>query len=195
MAARALNAARREYVLILLGTGFILFRVIGFIDAEPRIYPDTGTYEHVARAPILSADFLAGWRSPTLPLLYKLVTGIRPGFGHSSRSRSCAGLRWPSRPPRRSASAGCGQWPLRPYWCCARPEIVLWDAALLSESVSLSLTAALTASWLWIVRRPSPWAYAAMLALAAAWAMARDPHPYGGSGAGPGPGRLDRLVQ
>src|SRR4051812_46841237 len=75
MLAHAFRVAGREYVLILLAVGYILFRLIGFIDAEPRTYPDTDTYEHVARAPILSADFLAGWRAPTLPLLYKLVTG------------------------------------------------------------------------------------------------------------------------
>jgi hypothetical protein len=50
--------------------------------------------------------------------------------------------------------------------------------ALLSESISLSLTAALTAAWLWIARRPSWWAYGVMLALAGAWTLARDPHAY-----------------
>ena len=48
------------------------------------------------------------------------------------------------------------------------PENVLWDADLISESVSLSLTAALVASWLWILRRPSWWSYGATLVIAAA---------------------------
>src|SRR4051812_44306790 len=179
MAAHAFKVARREYVLILLATGFVLFRVIGFIDAEPRTYPDTGTYEHVALAPILSADFLAGWRAPTLPLLYKLVTGDQARiWAQLAISIVC----WLALAA--AVAATIRERRLRPLAFGAvlvfalAPEIVQWDAALLSESVSLSLTAALTAAWLWILRRPSPWAYGTMFALAAAWALARDPHAY-----------------
>lgn len=179
MAAHAFKVARREYVLILLAAGFVLFRVIGFNGTEPRIFPDTGTYEHVAATPIRSIDFRAGWRAPTVPLLYKLVTGDQARiWAQLAISIVCwlalavavaATIR-----ERRLRAPAFGAVLL----FALAPEVVLWDAGLLSESVSLSLTAALTAAWLWIVRRPSPWAYGTMLALTAAWALARDPHGY-----------------
>ena len=78
MVAEALKIGRREYVLTILAAAYVLFRVIGFIGAEPRIFPDTGTYEHVARAPILSAEFIAGWRSPH-PRRHTFPAGVPSG--------------------------------------------------------------------------------------------------------------------
>jgi len=54
----------------------------------------------------------------------------------------------------------------------------MWDPLLLSESLSVSLTAALAASWLWLLRDPTWPRVALMLATAAAWTLARDPHAY-----------------
>jgi hypothetical protein len=179
MAERALHAARREYLLVLLAAVYVLFRLIGFLDADPRTFRDTSGYEDVAGYSILSPGFLAGGRAPTLPLLYKLVTGDEARiWAQLVISIAC----WLA-----VAAAVAGtvrERLLRPLGFGAvllfslAPEIVLWDAVLLSESVSLSLTAALIAAWLWIARRPSPWSYGAMLALTAAWVMARDPHAY-----------------
>ena len=75
MAQRALNLARREPLLVLLALCYVLFRVIGFIHVEPRAFRDTIDFERAAGFPILSNDFLAGAEPPTVPLLYKLVTG------------------------------------------------------------------------------------------------------------------------
>ena len=179
MVARALSVARCEPVLVLLAAAYILFRVVGFLDAEPRGFRDTLGYEHAADQPILRDDFLAGGRPPTLPLLYKLVTGDEARiWAQLLISIAC----WLALAA--AVAAAIRERPLRPLafgtvlLFALAPELVLWDATLLSESISLSLTAALVAAWLWIVRRPSPWAYGTMLALAAAWVLARDPHAY-----------------
>jgi hypothetical protein len=179
MVARAIEIARRERVLLLLAAGFVLFRVIGFLDVEPRISPDGVAYDNAAKEPILSADFLAGGRPPTLPLLYKVVTGNDARiWTQLAISIAC----WLALAAAVAASIGARR--LRPLAFGAvlvfalADHIVLWDARLLAESVSLSLLAALVAAWLWIVRRPSPCAYGVMLALALAWALARDLHAY-----------------
>jgi hypothetical protein len=179
MFARALSVARRERVLVLLAAAYILFRLVGFLAAEPRGFNDTVEYEHTAGQTILSRDFLAGGRPPTLPLVYKLVTGDDARiWAQLLISITC----WLALAGAVATTIRTRA--LRPLTFSAvlvfalAPEIVLWDATLLSESVSLSLTAALVAAWLWILRRPSPSAYGAMLALAAAWVFARDPHSY-----------------
>src|SRR4051812_39215883 len=156
MAAPAFKVARREYVLILVAAGYVLFRVIGFIGAEPRIFPDTGTYEHVAREPIMSIDFRAGWRAPTVPLFYKLVSGNEARIWIQLALSIVCWLALAA-----AVAATISERRRRPLAFSAvllfalAPEVVLWDAGLLSESVSLSLTAALTAAWLWIARWPS----------------------------------------
>jgi hypothetical protein len=176
---RALDFARRERVLILVAVAFVLFHLIGFVHAQPRTFPDTATYEVTAGEPVLSADFLAGWRAPTLPLLYKFVTGDEARiWAQLAISIVC----WLALAVAVAVTIRDRR--LRPWAFAAvllfalAPAVVLWDATLLSESVSISLTAAVVATWLWIVGRPSWWAYGAMVVLAAAWALARDPNGY-----------------
>ncbi|MFL5868417.1 MAG: hypothetical protein ACJ766_15060, partial [Thermoleophilaceae bacterium] len=52
--------------------------------------------------------------------------------------------------------------------------ITQWDRVILSESLGISLTAALFAAWLALVRAPNGWTVAAVLATTALWAFTRD---------------------
>ena len=185
MAARALDLVRREYILVLIAGGYVLFRVAGFAEAEPETFIDTSSYERTADQPLTSQDFLAGARAPTLPLLYGMVTGDEARIWMQlGISIACwlalAGV----------VAAAIRDRVLRPLAFGAvllfalAPEIVLWDAALLSESVSLSLTAALVAAWIRALGHPSAWAYGLVLAVSAAWALVRDPHAYVAAGIG-----------
>jgi hypothetical protein len=60
----------------------------------------------------------------------------------------------------------------------ATTEIILWDPLLLSESLSLSLTALLLAGWLWLVRAPTWGRVAALLTVTVLWTFTRDSHAY-----------------
>lgn len=186
MAAQPAPAvARRERVLVGLASAYVLFRVTGFLEAEPRTFNDTSGYESTGDHSVLSVDFLAGSRAPTVPFLYMLVTGddarIWAQLAISIASwlalAASVAASVQNRVMRRVSFAAVLLFALA-------PEVVIWDAALLSESVSVSLAAALVACWLQIARRPSAWAYALMLALAAAWTLARDPHAYVAAGLG-----------
>ena len=163
----------------MLAAAYVLFRLVGFLDAEPREFNDTAEYEHAARNAVLSFDFVTAGRAPILPLLYKLISGDQARIWAQLLISIVCWLALAI-----AVAATIRERRLRPYafalvlLFALAPEIVLWDATLLSESISLSLMAALVAAWLWILRRPSPWAYGVMLALAVAWVYARDPHAY-----------------
>jgi hypothetical protein len=60
----------------------------------------------------------------------------------------------------------------------ATTQIILWDPLLLSESVSLSLTALLLAAWLLFVRSPTWLGVAGVLGITLLWTFARDSHAY-----------------
>ncbi|MEK6276667.1 MAG: hypothetical protein AABM29_01450 [Actinomycetota bacterium] len=129
--------------------------------------------------PLFSEEFVAGWRAPTLPLLYKVLSsdGLRIA-GQLAISITCwlalAAVLSSSLADRRMQVLGF----VSVLVFSLSPEILLWDPDLLSESISISLTAALAASWLLLLRDPTGFRVALMLAIAAAWTWARDPHPY-----------------
>jgi hypothetical protein len=164
---------------VLLAGVYVLARVIAFDGAEAREFHDTIDYKEVADAPILSKKFLAGDHPPTVPLVYKLLgTGDRLLAGQLVFSIACwlalaaataSTLR--DRRVRVVAFAAILAFSLS-------QGILLWDSVLLSESVSISLTAALVAAWLLFIRRPALWSLALVLVLTGFWGLARDPHAY-----------------
>jgi hypothetical protein len=174
---RAALAARQP--LVALALIYAAVRVLAFLEVDPRGFPDTGVYERVAAAPLLSEGFLAGGRPPTVPLAYKLLGGEEARVaGQLVLSIAC--WTWLA-----AATAAALRTPwLRVAGFAAvlglslSHEIQLWDAALLSESIALSLTAALAASWLQLIRRPTAGGVAVMLAVSALWALSRDPNAY-----------------
>jgi hypothetical protein len=56
--------------------------------------------------------------------------------------------------------------------------ITQWDTVILSESLGVSLTAAVLAAWLVFVRAPSWWTIGAVMASSVAWALVRDTNAF-----------------
>lgn len=159
---------------------YVLARLAGFVGVGARVFPDTASYVDVARRPPLSLEFLASERSWTLPLLYKLPSDGARAWGQFVVSAICwLGLALAvasSMRSKRTVIAGflavlvfsCSVW------------VTQWDAVLLSESVSLSLTAGVLALWLVVARRPTWPVVAAVLAVSTLWVFARDTNAYVG---------------
>jgi hypothetical protein len=124
-------------------------------------------------------DFYTGVRGWTVPLVYKLVPGDWPRvLVQLGLSIACwtvlaavvaIGIRRPS---------------LRPFAFVAvllfslSFEVVAWDSILLSESLSLSLGAALVAAWLTLVDRQGRAALVVVLCLTLLWVGTRDTNAY-----------------
>jgi hypothetical protein len=161
---------------VLAGLAYVGLRLAAYLPSSIRTFPDSGTYLHVAEQPLLSAEFLAGWNGWTVPLLYKILP-------NSDGARSAAQL---------AISIGCwmtlgavAAWcvqhqKLRPIAFCLvllfslSVLITQWDPVILSESLTLSLTAAVLAAWLAFVRAPGGWTIAAVLGTTLLWSFARD---------------------
>ncbi len=162
------------YFWILLA--YVLIRLSGFYGVQQVSYPDTDGYLEVTNHSIFSLDFVAGGRPWTVPLLWKLIPAadIWRAREHFVLSLVC----WPLLA---WAAARC----LRPglvrylgfgailIFSMSFP-IIRWDTVMLSESVSLSLTALVLAGWLELVRLPRPAMVIAVLAATLVWVFARD---------------------
>lgn len=140
---------------------------------------DTPTYEVTVEAPLWSLDFFAGLRPFTVPLFWKILADDHARIaGHLFVSIAC----WLALAAAVAACTRDGV--LRKVAFAlvlafsATTEIILWDQLLLSESLSLSLTALLLAAWLWLVRAPSRGRVALLLVVALFWTFTRDSHAY-----------------
>lgn len=166
--------SRTPYALILFG--YLLLRAGGFLGVETVEYRDTAGYLEVASHSVFSLDFLAGGRSWTVPLLWKLLpdADAERAAGQFLVSVAC----WP-------LLAGAVARSLRPT--ALRPvafatvllfslslAVIRWDHVMLSESVSISLTALMLAGWLELVRAPRRGLVVALLGVTLLWVFARD---------------------
>jgi hypothetical protein len=155
---------------------YVGLRLAAFLPASVAEWPDTGTYVHTADQPILSAEFWAGWRAPTVPFVYKVLPDVSAwrAAGQLVASIAC----W-------LALAGVVAWCVRGRGMrLAAFGVVLlfslsvwltqWDTVILSESLSVSVTAAVLAAWLAFARAPNAWTVAAVLATTLPWALVRD---------------------
>jgi hypothetical protein len=178
VAAGAGNALRAfadtPYAWILVA--YVLIRLSGFYGVQQVSYQDTDGYLEVTKHPVWSLDFLAGGRPWTVPLLWKVLpdADVWRARGHFGLSLVC----WPILA---WAVARCLRPGLMPYlgfgvvliFSMSFP-IIRWDDVMLSESVSLSLTALVVAAWLELVRVPRPAMVVAVLAATLFWVFARD---------------------
>jgi uncharacterized SAM-binding protein YcdF (DUF218 family) len=164
----------------LVAAAYVALRLAAFLPSSTLQYPDSGTYLHVAAQPLFSSDFLAGWRPWTLPLLYKVLPNYDDWrtAGQLVISIAC----W-------LALAGAVAWNVRRRGMQAVAFglvllfslsiwITQWDRLLLTESLSVSLTAAVLAAWLVLARAPSGWTIAVVLATTLLWAFVRDTDAY-----------------
>jgi hypothetical protein len=157
---------------------YLLFR-LGSYPRNVVACGDTATYEHVAGLALSSWRFWAGERGFTVPLFLKLF--------HTPNWRGDAQLAFSicSWLALAAATARC----VRVGWLrvaafaavlafSLTTAIVLWDAILMSESLTLSLTALLLAAWLELVRSPRPLWAGVVLAVSVLWVFARDTNAY-----------------
>lgn len=151
-------------------------RLAAFLPASPRVFPDSGTYVEHSRQSLFGQAFWAGPRPPTLPLLYKLLpdgdswrTGaqlaisIVSWLALAAAVAWCVGRRWVRLAGFALVLAfSCTVW------------VTQWDAVVLSESLSISLSALVLAAWLAYARGPGAWSAGAALAGTLAWVLVRD---------------------
>ncbi len=161
-----------------IGLIYALFRVGSFTNMPDRV-TDTPSYERVAHLALWNWRFYAGERGFTIPLFFKIF--------QSSESRSIAQLVFSmlawlvlAAVVARSIQS---EW-FRPVvfvivlGISLTTEVVLWDALLLSESVTFALCALLVAAWIQLVRTPRPFWVVAVLVLSLFWTFARDTNAY-----------------
>jgi hypothetical protein len=179
---RVLGARAFPLAVVLAGLVYVGLRLAAFLPSSTRTFPDSGTYLHVAIQPLLSPDFLAGWRGWTVPLLYKLLpdSDAARSAGQLAISVAC----WLALA---AVVARCVQ---RPAFRLVAFSLVLlfslsvwitqWDRVILSESVAISLGAVVVAAWLAVAgaNAPGRWAIVAVLATTLLWTFARDTNAY-----------------
>ncbi|MGH2972065.1 MAG: hypothetical protein ACRDLE_08075, partial [Gaiellaceae bacterium] len=179
-AGRALAAVRTSSFALYSGIGLVyaLFRFGSYTYMPDRV-TDTPTYEHVAHLALWNWRFYVGERGFTIPLFFKIVQG--------SESRALAQLVFSTIAWLVLAAvvARCIEvgW-FRPVVFAfvlaisLTTEVILWDALLLSESVTFALMALLVAAWIQLVRTPRGLWVVWVLVLSLLWAFARDTNAY-----------------
>lgn len=167
---------RALWPFALVLAAYVAWRLAGFAGVTTLAYRDSESYLEVAGESLLSADFWAGGRPWTLPLIYKLLpdSDQARAIGQLVLSIAC----W-------SALAAAVARSLRPtpYRVAAFALVLLfslafsvvrWDRLMLSESVSISLTVAVTAAWLELVHAPRRATVLAVLGISLLWVFTRD---------------------
>ncbi len=171
---------RDWWPLALLAVAYVVVRVVAFSGVTPVAYRDSVSYVDVSDQSLLSGAFWAGARPWTVPLLYKVLPD-----GDSARTIGqlvVSILGWGALAV---ASARCVR--PRAYRIVTFAvvaafsltfSVLRWDRLVLSESVSISLTAAVVAAWLELVRAPRRGAILALLATNLLWVFSRDSNAY-----------------
>ena len=164
---------------MLLAAAYVAARVVVFLPAGTRTFRDTGGYESVADASVVSFWFVSGVFPPVVPFVLKVFgTGdaaftfqliLSIGCWLALAASVVASLRHPVL--RVAGFAAVLVFSLH-------RDVVQWDLLLLSESVAVSLTVAAVAAWLHAARRMTPRRVALAVVVTGAWVFARDPHAY-----------------
>lgn len=165
---------------VLAAVAYAGLRLAAYLPSSIGFYGDAEIYIAVTGEPLLSKEFLAGWRPWTVPLFYKLMpdSDTARAAGQLVISISCwlalaAAVAWNIRRPRVRIVAFC-----LVLLFSLSVWITQWDRIILSESLALSLAAAVLAAWLALVRAPSGWTIAAVVGTTLLWVFARDSIAY-----------------
>ena len=160
----------------LLAALYLGVRLAAYVGVAAKQYPDSQSYLDVAKARFLGGEFFAGARPWTLPLLYKILpdSDTYRSAGQFVVSVVC----WLALA---AVTARCVQdHRLRPIafgvvlLFSLSSSITRWDHLILTESLAVSLTAAVLAAWLAFIRRPTGLSVAAVLLVSLLWAFVRD---------------------
>lgn len=154
---------------------YVTLRYLAFARANSTFGDSTG-YHESSHFPLLSERFLAGRRSFPVPLFWKLVHGSETTIAYAQLGLSVACWWFLARTVAEMVQ---GRWMRLAAFCAVllfslSATIVQWDRDLLSESVTLSLTALLFALSLRVVARPTPLLLGATLLVGLLWGFARD---------------------
>lgn len=166
----------REALLAVVIWGTFSWFVLWQASLSPQLlWQDSNAYLAVAAHPLWSTAFWAGTYPPLVPLLWK-VTGSTSGFVVAQGGLAVVAWgflaltvsRLLATPPRRLAA-----FTVLLAFASVTP-VVLWNRSVLSESVSLSLVAALFGSLVLLARRPSWPRIMAVVANAVVMVSVRD---------------------
>lgn len=165
-------------LLIFLVVAFFRIRAVQHVN--PWQSPDTKGYIQQARGSIFSTDFFLGHRGFTIPLLYK-IAGIqidRIVWFQALASLLCGGaLGFALLKSISNHWIGLAAFGLAMVFGMGR-EIIVWDAAILSESFSLSLLALTLAFALLLIAKWTKTRLAVLLVTALLWIFARDTNAF-----------------
>ena len=170
-----LRAYRPSYWTIWAALIYTTLRYLAFAKANSTFGDSTG-YRESSHFPFFSERFLAGRRSFPVPLFWKIVHGGDTAIVSAQLVFSIACWWFVATT---IASFITNRWlRLATFWFVLlfslTTPIVQWDRNLLSESVTLSLTALLFALALRAVARPTNGTVAAALVVGGLWMFARD---------------------
>ncbi len=173
---QGVRGSRPELIVAL---AYVLVRVIAVLGIGATHAQDTLSYLEVARLGPFSEAMLAGPRAPAVPLFYKLLASddLRV-VGQVTLSIFC----WLALAAVLAALTTKRKLRLVAFTAVLlfslAPQVTHWDPILLSESLTVSLTAAVLAAWLWLVHRPSwRWLVAAAV-ITLIWVFTRDTNAY-----------------
>ena len=172
------HATRVRASFGLLAMLYVSLRVAGFVAVAVVRFRDSTSYLDVAREPLSSKAFFAGARPWAVPLFYKVLpdSDAYRTAGQLVVSVLC----WLALA---TVTARCVRDERLQFVAFAvvlvfslSSSITRWDTLILSESLAVSLTAAVIATWLALLRvaRPSAVSIAAVLVVTLLWTFARD---------------------
>lgn len=170
---------RERFLLLSSASVYLVLRALAFERGVQR-WSDTSSYLSQASVPLRSRDFFAGTRGFTVPLLWRLLpqsatvwTWTQLALSSVSWLFAAYAVWWvmDHRPAR-----WFGGWLVLALGLTN--EVTQWDGDLLSESVAISLTAALTGLVLLAVRDPTRRKLVAAGVVAFMWAFTRDSNAY-----------------
>lgn len=159
---------------------FLLYVAVRIINLqavqEPRVFPDTRVYTNIATQSYRDLSFWVGGRPWTVPLVYKLLRKDFPSIARVQLGLSIvcwmllavAVARAVKSPGLKPLALGIV------LLFSLSTEVILWDAVVLSDSISISLMALLIAGGLWLLEGWNGFKVAALAAVAFGWAFARD---------------------
>jgi hypothetical protein len=160
----------------LIAAPYLLLRFAAWIGVSPKVYQDSADYLRYAAKPFFSQEFWAGGRAWVPVLFYRLAPdgNTYRSLGQLLVSIACwlalaiVVARCIRRPGLRLVAFGLV------LTFSMSMTIIQWDAVMVSESLSISLGAALVAAWLALVRRPGNLNIALVLLFSLLWASTRD---------------------
>lgn len=165
-------------LIVFLLAAYVSVRIVNLSQAAQKAKEtdDTTSYVRISREPVLVKDFVGGSRPFMFPLLLKL-------FGSNAEATSWAQgiLSIVSWSVLAAAMAYSLQTPLLKLIAFGLilllslyRYIIGWDSVLLTESLSLSLTALFLAGWLWLAKGWQWHKVVFVMVIGLLWAFCRD---------------------